>query len=171
VPALWDWYTSRKSGLRAAVYDSDHITVTKEPPLPFNPAIYDHLELMRVLYGRWAKRVAEQAPAAGSGPADHEASTSAAWLLDRAGWIAEQPFVEVLMVHLREMENRGRALAPWQATRHGLPIPCPKCERLSLVLYGGEDWVTCTASDCDEIIGWFRYERLGKAILGLHGMG
>lgn len=167
VPALWDWYSSRKAGLRAAVYDSDRITVTKEPPLPFNPEIVDHLDLMRAVLAGWAKRCAEEAPP-GPGPVDRAASTSAAWLEVHGGWVSEQPMVAKLIIHLKQLEDRGRALAPWQATRHKLPLPCFKCEQPTLVLFGGEDWVTCTNQDCDEIIGWFRYQRLSESIGNLY---
>jgi len=81
-----------------------------------------------------------------------------------AGWIAEQVWVPTLIGHLHELEQRARHLAPWTRTGHALPLPCMKCEQLTLVLFGGEDWVTCTNPDCDHIIGWFKYERLSREI-------
>lgn len=163
VPALFDWYTSRKAGLRAAVYDSDRITVSKDQPLPFNVDITDHLDLMRVVLATWAHRSAELAPP-GPGPDGKDAVTSAKWLEDHASWISEQQLVGQLSKHLRQLEDYGRAIAPWQATRHKLPLPCFKCQQPTLVLFGGEDWVTCTSPGCDEIIGWFRYQRLSESI-------
>lgn len=70
----------------------------------------------------------------------------------------------MLVAHLAELETLSKRLAPWQRTGHKLPLPCFRCEQLTLVLFGGEDWVTCTNRDCDEIIGWSRYENLSRAI-------
>lgn len=170
VPALWDWYTSRKAGLKAATYDSDKITVSTDQPLPFNVDLVDHLALMRAVLATWANTCARLAPA-GAGPDDATAAASAKWLVEHAGWISEQQLVVRMVGHLRELENRGRKLAPWQATRHQLPLPCTKCEEQTLVLFGGEDWVTCTTQGCDNIIGWFRYDALSKAIVQLHKSG
>lgn len=163
VPALHDWLTSRKGGLKAATYDSDLVQSSKEAPLPFNVGIVDHLSLTNLLLNAWAqKAVAEADP--GPGPATRDAIGSAAWLDGHAGWLAEQTWIPQLLAHLRELEQRARALAPWQPTRHALPVPCFRCEQQTLVLFGGEDWVTCTAVDCDAVFGWSRYAALSKAL-------
>lgn len=163
VPALYDWLESRKGGLRAAVYDSDRIQSSKEAPLPFNVRIVDHLSLMSLLLNAWAHKAAGEADP-GPGPATWDAPGSADWLDLHAGWVAEQRWVPQLVHHLRELEQRARALAPWQPTRHSLPLPCMACEQQTLVLFGGEDWVTCTNPECDHIVGWFKYEKLSREI-------
>ena len=164
VPALFDWLMSRKGArLKAATYDGDRIGGSKETPLPFNPDIVAHLSLMSLLMNAWAsKAVGETDP--GPGPKVWDAAGSSQWLEQHAGWIAEQRWVVTFAEHLRELEQRARSLAPWQPMRHSLPVPCFRCEQQTLVLFGGEDWVTCTATDCDAVFGWSRYEALSRAL-------
>jgi hypothetical protein len=166
VPPLHDWLSSRKGGLKAATYDGDRVQSSKEAPLPFNAAIVDHLSLTALLMNAWANRGVEQI---GDAPTTWTAVTSAAWLDQHATWVAEQPWVPRLIAHLRELEQRARALAPWQPTRHALPVPCFRCEHQTLVLFGGEDWVTCTNPDCDAVFGWSRYAALSKALGRIYG--
>lgn len=165
-PALYDWLASRKSGLQATAYDDILVSTTKDPPLPFNPAIDDHLTLVTRMLASWCRQAATQADP-GPGPDSWEIDDTAKWLGQHAGWISDQPWCLTLMAHLKGHEQRARQLAPWQATRHALPLPCLKCEEQTLVLFGGEDWVTCTNPDCDQIIGWYRYERLSRAVAGV----
>lgn len=163
VPALFDWLTAQKAGIKAQAYNDDRVTATKEAPLPFHPGIVDHLSLMSLLLNAWAHRAATTAPPA-PGPKVWDAAGSAAWLDAHADWVAEQRWVPELIAHMAELERRARALAPWQAPRHHLPLPCRRCDQQTLVLFGGDDWVTCTNPECDEIIGWFQYQSLSRAI-------
>lgn len=166
IPALHDWLTAQKAGLRAVTYDDDHVSSSNDHPLPFNATITDFLDMvMAVNLNGWATRVARESP---PGPAAPTGAVEAAgWMEARAGWISEQPWVPLLVVHLAEIRRRARLLAPWQPTRHPLPLPCLECEQQTLVLFGGEDWVTCTNPACDAIIGWYRYQRLSAAIAEL----
>lgn len=167
-PALFDWLTSRKGGLKATDYAADRIQSSKEPPLPFNVGIVDHLALMEAMLRAWTKRALELANP-GPGPLVLDVCGCAEWLDAHASWISEQDWCLGLIAHLAGLESRARALAPWQPTRHALPMPCRRCEQQTLVLFGGEDWVTCTNPDCDEIIGWYRYTQLSKAIAEIRG--
>lgn len=163
VPALWDWLSSRKSGLKATAYDDVLVSSSKDPPLPFNPAIDDHLTLMSKLLQAWANRAAAEAPP-GPGPASADAVGAAAWLDEHAGWISEQEWVLALVAHLKTLESRARGLAPWQPIRHALPVPCFRCEQQTLVLFGGEEWVTCTNRECDAVYPLSRYKALSRAL-------
>ena len=166
IPAVYDWLTSRKAGLKATAYDGDRVSSSSDSPLPFNPDIVDLLGVFDLLVNGWAVRVAsESLPAAGP-PVG--APLAAPWLEDRASWISTRSWVPTLAWQLAELRTRARRLAPWQATRHHLPMPCLRCEQQTLVLFGGEDWVTCTARDCDNVIGWTRYSRLSRALAGIH---
>lgn len=167
VPALVDWLVSRKAGLKAAVYDGDKVSGSHEVPLPFNAAIVDHISVLNLLLNAWAYRALREAPPE-RGVAITDATVAAEWLDDHAAWVSGQPWVVELIRHLRELEARARTLAPWQVVRHRLPLPCMKCEQTTLVLFGGDDWVTCTNTDCDEIIGWSRYQNLSRAISRLY---
>lgn len=168
VPALVDWLTSRKGGLKAATYDGDRVQSSKEAPLPFNAGIVDHLAVMSLILNAWAAKAAEQADP-GPGPKTWDAVGSGQWLEDHAGWISDQRWVPKFIEHLRELESRARQLAPWQPMRHSLPVPCFRCEQQTLVLFGGEDWVTCTAVDCDAVFGWSRYASLSRALGRIYG--
>lgn len=163
VPAIYDWLNSRKAGLKATAYDSDMVSSSKDAPLPFNPDIVDHLAVMDLLLAGWVVRIATTGPP-GVGPDGFGAPAAATWIEKRASWVAEQDWVKEINRHLSELEKRSKALAPWQPTRHALPVPCFRCEQQTLVLFGGEDWVTCTAPDCDAVFGWSRYEALSRAL-------
>lgn len=163
VPALHDWLSSRKAGLRATAYDGDLVSSSKEAPLPFNADIVDHLGVADRVLNAWAaKAVGETDP--GPGPSKWDDVGSAKWLDDHSGWAAEQRWVPGLINDLAELERRARAIAPWQRTGHSLPLPCTVCDQRTLVLFGGDDWVTCTNPECDKIIGWFDYQKLSRAI-------
>lgn len=165
VPAIVDWLDSRKAGLRAQAYDGPLVSTSKTRPLPFNPEIVDFLTLASQVVNAWADRVAREMPP-GSG-APKGAAEGAMWLEARADWISEQRWVPDLVGHLAEIQRRSKALAPWAATRHSLPMPCLRCENQTLVLFGGEDWVTCVHDGCDNVISWSRYDRLSKAIAAI----
>lgn len=167
IPALNDWLTSRKAGMRAAVYDRDLVSSSKEAPLPFNPEIVDHLGILDTIMDSWADAIAGKVDPGPRPP--RGAPAAAVWIEERAGWVAEQDWVPQLAAHLKELETRARRLCPWQPTRHALPVPCFRCEQQTLVLFGGEDWVTCTAADCDAVFGWSRYAALSRALGRIYG--
>lgn len=59
---------------------------------------------------------------------------------------------------LGQIMSRSHALAPWREDATRLPgIPCPGCQRLSLMRFGGDEDVQCTTPYCREVIPPERY--------------
>lgn len=169
ITPLYDWLVSRKAPLKATSYDGDRVSSSSDRPLPYDVDIVELLGTFDMLLNGWATRVAREAPPGPRPPVG--APAAAIWLDEHAAWLSEQRWVPKLIEHMAELNARAGRRAPWQPTRHRLPMPCLRCEQQTLVLFGGEDWVTCTADDCDNVIGWARYERLSRAIAGVHEAG
>jgi hypothetical protein len=167
LPDIYDWLGARMGGVRTN-WSEPGVTGSREFPLPINTDMHDLRQLMARLLAGWANRAAHNIVPPVPGPAHWDVASTAGWLDAHASWCANQPWTPRLVTHLGELMKQANGLVPWQPPRTRLPLPCPKCEQMTLTLFGGEDWVTCTTPGCDEVIGWFRYSRLVKAILKLH---
>jgi hypothetical protein len=167
LPGIHGWLGVRMGGIRGN-WSEPGVSGSRESPLPINTDMHDLRVLITTVLAQWAHRVAREHTPPIAGPDHWGVDTTAGWLDRRASWCSSQPWTPTLVRHLGELTRRANGLVPWQPPRTRLPLPCPKCEAMSLTLFGGEDWVTCTTQGCDEVIGWYRYSRLVKAILKLH---
>jgi hypothetical protein len=167
LPDIHDWLGARMGGMRTN-WSEPGVTGSRETPLPINADMHDLRGLNARLLAGWAHRAAAEHVPPIRGPAHWDVRTTAGWLDRHATWCAQQAWVPALIGHLGELTGRARGLVPWEQYRTRLPLPCPKCEQMTLTLFGGEDWVTCIQDGCDEVIGWFRYQRLIRAIVKLH---
>ena len=80
------------------------------------------------------------------------------WLLAQVGRFEYDPGIGDLYGELGEMMSRAHALAPWRKECAVLDgIECPECHRMSLVRYGGDDFVSCTSVTCGAHIHEDRY--------------
>ena len=80
------------------------------------------------------------------------------WLAAQIGRLEEVEHIADLWDELGERMSHAHALAPWRQQASSLDgISCPHCQRMSLVLYGGDDFVTCTTSWCQSTFEWERY--------------
>lgn len=60
--------------------------------------------------------------------------------------------------YLGALMSRCHALAPWREEAARVPgIPCPGCQRLSLMRFGGDEDIQCTTPYCRETISPDRY--------------
>jgi len=91
-------------------------------------------------------------------PACFEVHTAADFLL---AWLDRFEAMEVVgdeMEAFGKVMSQAHALAPWREQATRLPgIPCPGCQRLSLMRFGGDEDVQCTTPYCREVITPGRY--------------
>jgi hypothetical protein len=167
LPGIHGWLGVRMGGMRTN-WAEPGVSGSRETALPINTEMHDLRVLITQILAAWAYRAAREHVPPIHGPSHYGPDWTAPWLDAHATWCAQQAWVPVLVTHLSELVKTANGLVPWQPPRTRLPLPCPKCEQMTLTLFGGEDWVTCTTQNCDEVIGWFRYSRLVKAILKLH---
>lgn len=93
-----------------------------------------------------------------TGPDRLTVSTASAFLLVHLSTIELHDWVVAMFADLAEVQSEAHALAPWRpAMRRMEGIPCPTCSECSLVIFGGEDDVTCLNRDCREMIPPGRY--------------
>ncbi len=182
MPVIDAWLNTHMGGIRSASLEPG-VTGSTDAAIPIRADIHDHLATSRMLLIGWARRVVDEHPKQRAvdgtwsligGPTSLDVATTSRYLDRHATWISAQPWTRTLIGHLWELTRRATGLAPWQQSRTMLQLPCPKCEQMTLALFGGDDWVACIAAGCDEIIGWYRYERLSKAIIRLrnqHNVG
>jgi hypothetical protein len=133
---------------------------TPDPPVPINVDVHDHLRVMRDVMAGWAVRVCGKLD--DDGPESTQVAGSAEYLDGRAEWLSGQAWTVDLMASVADILNVARGLAPWEQTRTPLRGSCDRCGARSLVMFGGEDWVTCVNSVCDNVIGWGRYQNLER---------
>jgi hypothetical protein len=126
------------------------------PPVPLNLSVldlsteFDHIPLA------WARIHAEDHDL--TPPTDgiahlktHLAS------IECAAWIADA------WAELADLTSRAHALVPWRPEVVKLGAPCPQCHCLALVMYGGDDWVTC--QECGNVIERALYDHWARVIL------
>ena len=140
--AQWAVQTATRDGLVGVAYDLDKIGVTKEPPAPVNLARLDWLLETDDVVSSWLEAWVQHRGL--SGPDVYELESACAylaqWLDELAAW---EPIAE-LWDELADLMRRGHALAPWrQQVRVCDGVPCPDCGEQALVVYGGDDVVTC----------------------------
>ena len=167
MPTIHAWLGARMGGVKSPGLERD-VSGSRDAPIPLNPAMHDVRELIEQLLCRWADRVATEHEPPIRGPDHRDVAACAAYLDAHVGWVSKQAWVATLIVHVKQLTRMATGLAPWQQAVTKLPIPCTRCQQPTLVLYGGDDWVTCTNKGCDNIIGWGRYQNLARAIVKLH---
>lgn len=146
-------------GIVGIAYDGDRIGYTKEPPAPVNLARVDLLRDLDDTMSSWLE--AWCAHRGLRGPDVYELRYAcrylASWLDELASW---EP-VRDMWDELSLLMSRAHALAPWrQQARACDGVPCPDCGHTRLVVYGGDDLVTCrgcgTTMHRDEYTRWTR---------------
>lgn len=168
IPALIDWLTINKAGLKATAYDRDLVSSSKEAPMPFRADVVDLIDRHDHFLARWAVGVARRITPPEPTPRTRKAGPASVWLLERDSWISNQRWVGLLTNDLHTLAREIDHLAPWKPAKHRLPMPCLHCNQQALVLTAGDDWVDCTNPDCRAAIGYDRYQRLERAIAGVH---
>ena len=146
-------------GIVGIAYDGDRIGYTKEPPAPVDLARVDLLRDLDDTMSSWLEAWCSHRGL--RGPDVYELRYAcrylASWLEELATW---EP-VRDMWDELSLLMSRAHALAPWrQQARACDGVPCPDCGQPNLVVYDGDDLVTCRRCGAtlhrDEYTRWTR---------------
>lgn len=129
-------------------------SVGTDIPAPVDFDVIDHREQIRAVLAGWVDALVDATSL--TGPDKLDAPTCAGYLLTHLTAVENQQWVGEAFTEFAEATTQAHALAPWRPERKPVRgIPCPSCEHLTLVVYGGEEDVTCTR--CREIMTPGRY--------------
>lgn len=134
--------TSAAQGVVGVAYDLDKIGASKEPPAPVNLARLDWLLETDDVVSTWLEAWVQHRGL--SGPDVYELESACAYLHQWADELARWEPIADLWDEVADLMRRGHALAPWRRqARVCEGVPCPDCGEQALVVYGGDDVVTC----------------------------
>lgn len=150
--------TAIDRGITGIAYDGDRVGVTKAPPAPVNLARLDVMRDIDDTMSSWLE--AWCAHRGLRGPDTYELTYAcrylASWIDELAAW---EP-VRDMWDEIQQLMSRAHALAPWrQQARRCEGVPCPDCGQPNLVVYDGDDLVTCRCGVTlhrDEYTRWVR---------------
>ncbi|HLS02410.1 MAG TPA: hypothetical protein VK054_10605 [Beutenbergiaceae bacterium] len=166
--------------------DTPFITGTKTPPAPADLSAIDAADELHATLISWALLVQEEHPAGLRGPTMTGTQWASAdrpigahtraditpvtqWLLTHLQWIEKQDWAGEIATDLQN--HRNTALARWPLETRPRPvtvIPCPACDRLSLIYQPPTTWraqaiVQCARTECSTQIDekhWAHYARV-----------
>jgi hypothetical protein len=116
----------------------------------------------------WTRMVAEQHQPPMAGPRNPELGTVLDWLVQRLGWMCEQPWISDYAGEVSDLHIACHTARPWTRHRRDMPAPCPGCKLLSLSLYGGDDGVVCRNPLCPVVIPEQQYEFYVRVLADEH---
>ena len=91
-------------------------------------------------------------------PGRFEVGKASVWLMANLTRLENQLGIGDELEEMSAAMGQAHALAPWRETATPLKgVPCPRCHRMSLVLFGGMSDVLCTTDKCPARFGWDRY--------------
>lgn len=112
------------------------------PPTPLKTHIYDIRQLLADRLACWADDLTENRGLVG--PGKHTVETDARFLLTWLTTVETLDWIGDWWEELGETMSDAHALAPWRPeVKRCSGIPCPECEEVNLVIFGGESDVTC----------------------------
>ena len=159
---LWvhGWLGLAQSVRRKAAPQFDHIVTCRDDlPSPVSEAIMDcrrRIEAIVAAAEEWAREKLDGVSAADLGRVD--LVESVAYLARRVVSIEDsRSLVGALYDDTQDVMIEAHSLAPWRAERKRIAgIPCPGCERVTMTLFGGDDFVTCTT--CQTVVASRRFD-------------
>lgn len=154
--ALWAVQTATSNGPVGIAYDLDRVGHQADPPAPVSLARLDWITDLHATIQSWLQAWCEHRGLTGIDIYSLEAACAylAQWQDELAAW---EP-ITAMWDELAELMRRGHALAPWrQQARPCDGVPCPDCGHLTLVVYSGDDVVTCRT--CRAIVHRDEYTR------------
>lgn len=148
---------------RARRTDSDRIRRTKgEPPIPLDVAVLEAAQQLRAVLTASADVIAERLRLS-------RVHDPVAVLARHLAAVEDSDWAVVVFTELADALSAAHALAPWRPpVRRCDGIACPQCQAPALVVYGGDDVVTCTA--CRSVIPAHRYELWTRMLLAEAGV-
>jgi hypothetical protein len=141
---VYRWLTGNMASGQGAAPDGDHVTGSREQPLPIKADLYD---LRQLLADRLALYVDDWVEHKGlQGPGRHSVEGDAKYLLTWLPGLCKLEWIDDWWEELAETMSNAHALAPWRPTMQrckGVPCPNPDCGETNLAIFGGESDATC----------------------------
>jgi hypothetical protein len=127
-------------------HGGEHVTGSKEPPLPFRVDMLDLADRIGDVTGSWALMVAEERSL--QTPVGLPAAVRL--LLAQFDWLVTQPWTADLYGELTDVHTQAHRLAPWRLGRRRLPVrhlvEFGGCGALAIFQDDGEDDGTCDSN-------------------------
>lgn len=118
----------------------------------------------------WAAELAEDRGQCLVIPSD-QVQRTVTYVLPQLPFVCGRPWLGDFSDELGDMLKRVHGSCPWRREARSLPVPCESCGLQTLVLYGGDDWVTCRNFECADVaVPWWRYERFCRRLALEHGL-
>lgn len=141
-PTVHRWLTGNMATGQGAAAEGEHVTASKELPLPIKAAVYDIRELLADQLAATVDHLVELLGV--SGPGRHSVTTDVRFMQTWLTSIERQEFIADWWEELADTMVQAHALAPWRpAVKRVGSIPCPECGEANLMIFGGESDVTC----------------------------
>lgn len=143
-PTVYRWLTGNMATGSNGASDGDVVTGSREQPLPIKADVYDVRQLLADRLSAWVDDFAEDVkltkPPRSTVEADSEFLLRWIKSLELCDWIGDW------WEELAETMSQAHALAPWRQAMRRVPgVPCPGCEETNLVIFGGEEDVSCNS--------------------------
>lgn len=154
IPGIADWLDAH---IRAGSRPRGDLPTRRtkgEPPIPIDLDVLDHgLTITCVVLG-WCEVLVEKTSL--TGPRQWTVPATAAYLRTHLTAVEAADWCAVAWQELADATSQAHALAPWRPElRRCDGIPCPECQAMALVVYGGDEDVTC--QECRVMIQAKRY--------------
>lgn len=148
-PTAHRWLTGHLSAAAGAARPrEDHErrgTTDDAPPAPIDLDVLDTRDLLATRLRTWVDAWVAHKNLAGPGT-PHTVDADAEYLLRWLPGIEQQDDIAARFDLLATTLADAHTLAPWRPTTRRCPgIPCPECAETNLVIYGGEENVTCAS--------------------------
>lgn len=143
-PTVHDWLTANLPAGEGAAPMGDYIRGNKADgsPAPLKVAIFDARQQLADQLVSWVDLLCEERTL--TGPKRHSVLADAKFLMTWLGEIEKGEWVADFWDELADTMIDAHALAPWRPeVRRQQGIPCPDCEEHALVIFGGEEDVSC----------------------------
>ena len=142
---VFRWLTGNlTSGEGQAPAKTGWITGSKGdgPPLPIKAHIFDVRQLLADRLAAWVDDMCEDRGL--TGPKTHDVAADAKFLRTWLSTVESFDWIGDWFEELAETMSDAHALAPWRPeVKRCKGVPCPECEEVNLVIFGGESDVTC----------------------------
>lgn len=153
------WLGDQLGHTRSYPTDIDRITGTAESR-DWTEAVIAQRQQIGDILSQWLELMVEQMHL--TGPDRHDVAGTCAYLRPWISRIEDAEWVPDLWEEFRQAMTDAHSLAPWRPEiKREKGAPCPDCNRLAVVQFGGEDLYTCRSCwQCWEPDTWDRWKRL-----------
>lgn len=157
-PVIDEWLTVTAARTSTSALREDHEMrrggEDDGAPAPVDLAAIDHCDTLRIGLSGWVDVLVDHTVLVG--PDVRTVTSCSGYLLTHLDRVADQDWVDALWLDLADLTSTAHGIAPWRPTAQRVPhVPCPECQRVALVIFGGDEDVTCTA--CHTMIPPSRY--------------